>query len=209
MIDRTAMMAMGAALALGGGAGAQEVSRPVPVGSPAEWITPNDYPPSAIRAGAEGRVVTTLGVDRAGKVTSCAVQTSSGNAALDAATCAVMTTRGAFTPAKDAGGKPVASSYTMPVSWRLPKNGGLPLVELTATTKLDLEIAMELQLDGDGKIVTCRLLTNNLPSWANPADDPCQLFRPGVQMGPALRRNGKPVASTMVERVTRKVTTTP
>jgi TonB family protein len=154
-------------------------------------------------------VVTNLGVDQAGKVTSCAVQTSSGNAALDAATCAVMTTRGAFTPAKDAGGKPVASKYTMPVRWSLPKGGAASPVELTAATRLDLEIAVELSLDGDGKVLTCRVLTSTPPSFVTAPGDACQQFRPGTQGGPALRRDGKPVPSTVVQRMTRKVTTTP
>jgi TonB family protein len=203
------MMTVGAALALGGGAGAQEVSRPAPVGSPAEWITPDDYPPSALRIGAEGRVVAVLDIDRAGKVTSCAVQTSSGNAALDAATCAAMTTRGAFTPAKDANGKPVASSYVIPVSWALPKGAATSPIELTAATRLDLEVAVELALDGEGKVLTCRVLTAIAPSFVTAPGDACASFRPGTQAGPPLRRNGKPVASTVIQRMTRKVVTAP
>lgn len=208
MIGRTAMRAVGVALALGSGAGAQEVSRPVPVGSPAEWITPDDCPPSAIRAGAEGRVVTTLGVDRAGKVTSCAVQTSSGNAALDAATCAVMTTRGVFTPAKDAAGTAVTSSYDMPVRWSMPTDVA-PVVEVTESTRLNSDAVIELRLDGDGKVIGCRLLEAVLPSYADSAGNACEEFQVGTQMGPALRRNGKPVASTMVHRLTTRVTTAP
>jgi TonB family protein len=193
---------------LSSGAGAQEVSGPVPVGSPADWITPDDYPPSAIRAGAEGRVVTNLGVDRAGKVTSCAVQTSSGNAALDAATCAVMTTRGTFTPAKDAGGRATPSTYDLPVRWELPSEP-TATVEITEATRLNSDAVIELRLDGDGKVIGCRLLEVVLPSYADSAGDACEEFQVGTQMGPALRRNGKPVASTMVHRLTTRVTTAP
>ena len=198
-------MTVAAALALAAAAGAQEVTRPVPVGSPGQWVTADDYPPSALRAGAEGRVVAMLGIDRASTVTSCAVQTSSGNAALDAATCAIMTTRGAFTPAKDAAGKPVPSSYVLPVRWALPKGAAVPPVELMATTRLDVEIAVELSLDGDGKVLRCRVLAMTTPSFAPAPGDACAPFRPGTQASPALRREGKPVASTVVQRMTRRV----
>lgn len=209
MIGLWRLVAVGAALVLDGGVGAQQSSGPAPIGGPAEWITPDDYPPSAIRAGAEGRVVVVLGIDRAGKVTSCAVQTSSGNAALDAATCAVMTTRGAFTPAKDAGGGSVASTYVMPVRWGLPKDADARPVELTAATKLDMELAVELALDGEGRVLTCRVVTSSPPSFVTGTGDACWAFKPGTQANPPLRRNGKPVASTVTQRVTRKVVTAP
>ncbi|WP_375427519.1 energy transducer TonB [uncultured Sphingomonas sp.] len=209
MTSRMRFMSAGAVLALASGVAAQEVSRPVPVGSPGQWIMPSDYPPSALRAGAEGRVLAILGIDRTGKVTSCAVRTSSGNAALDAATCAVATTRVVFTPAKDAAGQGVPSKFEFSVRWALPTGTAAPPIELTTATRLDMEIAVELSLDGDGKVLRCRVLTATMPSFATAQGDACASFRLGMQVSPGLRRGGKPVASTVVQRITRRVTLTP
>ena len=195
--------------AIAGGAWAQETTQPVPLSSPASWITAEDYPPDAIRARAEGRVVATLGIDATGRVTSCAVRASSGNAMLDAATCAVMTTRGRFKPATGPDGKPVPSSYTMPVRWSLPQGTAAPPVEITAATKLDMEIAVELNLDGDGKLLTCRVVAETMPSFATGSARPCAQFGPGVQVAPGLRRGGRPVASKVIQRMTRRVELAP
>lgn len=89
-------------------------------GNPAQFFGPDNYPPGAQRAGAEGRTVANLTVGTDGRVTNCAVMTSSGNSELDAATCRISLMRVRFAPAKDDQGNPVASSYTLPVRWLLP-----------------------------------------------------------------------------------------
>ncbi|HET8612402.1 MAG TPA: TonB family protein, partial [Sphingomonas sp.] len=92
-----------------------------PKQSPSEWLTTDDYPPSALRAGEEGRTGFTLSIGADGRVTACSVTRSSGSEALDNAACRIITRRARFTPARDAEGRPTAGSYANSVSWRLPE----------------------------------------------------------------------------------------
>ena len=95
----------------------------VPRGNQGDWFPQDSYPAAARREGAEGRVSVTVGIGTNGRVTDCRVVSSSGNADLDGATCRLATRNGRFTPAKDAGGQPVASSFTLRnVLWRLEEN---------------------------------------------------------------------------------------
>ena len=83
-----------------------------PVGSPARWIGPEDYPPTALRRGYVGRVRVTVAVDRAGNPTGCAVRQTSGHWTLDNATCAAMLNRGRFDVARRG---PRVRHWTSPV----------------------------------------------------------------------------------------------
>lgn len=94
---------------------------PVPRAA-AAWITNDDYPPGALRAGEQGTVAfdATIGAD--GRVTGCTVTSSSGSVALDDATCRLITRRARFTPSKDAAGKPISSTYSSRFRWELTKD---------------------------------------------------------------------------------------
>ncbi|HEX7695395.1 MAG TPA: energy transducer TonB [Sphingomonas sp.] len=89
-------------------------------GNPGQFFSNDNYPPSAIRAGAQGRVVAKLTVGTNGRVTNCTITTSSGNNDLDETTCRIARSRVRFTPAQDQNGTPIESSYTLPVRWVLP-----------------------------------------------------------------------------------------
>ncbi|MEO5494767.1 MAG: energy transducer TonB [Sphingomonas sp.] len=89
-------------------------------GNPGQYFGADNYPPAAIRAGAQGRVVARLSVGTDGRVTDCQVTASSGNGDLDSTTCRIAKSRVRFTPAQDASGSPIASTYTLPVRWVLP-----------------------------------------------------------------------------------------
>ena len=91
-------------------------------GNPGAFFGPDAYPAAAIRAEAQGRVVARLSVGTDGRVTDCSVTTSSGNGDLDSATCRIAKARVRFTPAKDAAGGAIASTYSLPVRWVLPSN---------------------------------------------------------------------------------------
>jgi protein TonB len=91
-------------------------------GNPGQYFGPDAYPPAAIRAGAQGRVVAKLTVGTNGRVTDCVVETSSGNNDLDETTCRIARSRVRFTPAQDQNGNPIVSSYTLPVRWVLPND---------------------------------------------------------------------------------------
>jgi periplasmic protein TonB len=79
-----------------------------------------DYPASAQSAGAEGTAQASLTVGTDGRVVSCNITRSTGNGALDAATCNVLRRRARFTPARDSSGNAVTDTVaTPPITWRL------------------------------------------------------------------------------------------
>lgn len=134
---------------------------------PATWITPEDYPAEALRANAEGRVRVDLAVDRSGAVTGCTVVESSGSAALDAATCALMRTRAHFTSARDAGGRPLAATVRQAVRWQIPREA-----------LADQRLAVAVMLD-QGKVASCTVSADT--GEVARGEDPCAFYaRPDV-----------------------------
>ena len=106
------------------GALAKDKSAPAHVlGNPGAFFGPDAYPPEAIRAAEQGRVVATVDIDASGTATGCKATVSSGSASLDAATCTIATTRVKYAPALDSRGRNVAGTYTLPVRWVLPTSG--------------------------------------------------------------------------------------
>lgn len=93
-----------------------------PRGRRAEWITTDDYPGSAQRAGEEGTTGIRVEIDAGGRVTGCSVTQSSGSATLDDSTCRLYQRRARFNPAKDAAGNGIATVYNDRVRWQLPKD---------------------------------------------------------------------------------------
>ena len=91
-----------------------------PRGNQGDWFPSDSYPAAAQRANAEGLVSVRVTVGANGRVSDCAVTSSSGNADLDAATCRLAKRNGRFEPARDAEGQAVPSSVTLRnVRWRL------------------------------------------------------------------------------------------
>jgi protein TonB len=91
-------------------------------GDPGRFFGPDAYPPGALRAGAQGRVVARLSVGTDGRVTDCSVTSSSGNSDLDDTTCRIARRSVKFSPAKDDSGNPMTTNYTLPVRWVLPQD---------------------------------------------------------------------------------------
>ena len=91
-----------------------------PQGHPGDWVTTDDYPPSALRAGLEGRTSFRLDLGVDGRATGCAVTQSSGSDELDRTACRLLQRRAHFSAALGADGQPVASSYAGSVVWRAP-----------------------------------------------------------------------------------------
>ncbi|MEO6224986.1 MAG: energy transducer TonB [Sphingomicrobium sp.] len=87
------------------------------------WFKADDYPAEAQRAGKEGTVVFEVEVGADGHPTACHIEKSSGTPSLDDATCKIVMEKAHFMPAM-VNGKPVASSFTQPTTWRL--QGGAP-----------------------------------------------------------------------------------
>lgn len=89
-------------------------------GDPAQWITNDDYPPSALNSGDEGVTGIAWDINAQGRVENCRVTSSSGSAALDRAACSAITRRGRYSPALDQSGNAIRSSSSRRVRWQLP-----------------------------------------------------------------------------------------
>lgn len=96
----------------GGGAGA-----PTPARQIAGAVRDSDYPRSALDAGISGTVYLRFVVTPEGRVGSCRVTRSSGNAALDTTTCRLIRQRFRYRPARDAWGRRVADTITGEHVW--------------------------------------------------------------------------------------------
>jgi len=90
-------------------------------GNPADWITTDDYPPSALRADEEGTVTIGWTIDTNGRVQNCHTISSSGHPDLDDAACRALTRRARYKPALDSTGKPMAVTQSRRVVWRIPE----------------------------------------------------------------------------------------
>lgn len=83
-------------------------------------FSPDDYPAAAQAAGAEGTAQATLTIGPDGRVVGCNLTRSTGNSALDSATCNILRRRAKFTPAKDSNGQATSDTVTTPpIVWRL------------------------------------------------------------------------------------------
>lgn len=92
-----------------------------PLGMPGKWVSDADYPTSALRRGQQGASAFELTIGPDGRVRDCRITRSSGSADLDAATCAKVSERASFTPARDEHGDLVAGRYSGVIRWRIPE----------------------------------------------------------------------------------------
>jgi TonB family protein len=178
---------------------------PAPVGNQANWFPQSAYPPEAKRSGQNGRVVVNLDLSAAGKPTACHVISSSGYSSLDDRTCELAMQNANFTPALDAKGHPVASTYeTRGVVWILGEEGsdeqsdveglvsllaGQPAADVS-TKPFAKTRTIEIDVDDQGRALSCR------PTGIEDGS-PCESFKPGKEVFPRLTSNGKPVAGTV------------
>ena len=80
----------------------------------------DDYPASAQAAEAQGTAQAELTVGPNGQVVGCNLIKSTGNNALDSATCNILRRRAKFTPARDSNGNATTDTVTTPpIVWRL------------------------------------------------------------------------------------------
>lgn len=171
-------------------------------GNPGDFFGPDEYPPEAIRAGQEGRVLAKLWIDTTGRVASCTVTQSSGSTSLDQKTCEIALAKVTFQPATDSKGRPIAATYTLPVRWVLPH--GPVEVGMTPPPLESAEIV--LSIDSAGRIAGCRATISPVqPGGRGPCDD-----QPvGKQSDYLWTRNGKPVGGTVTIRGSQQITLDP
>lgn len=93
-------------------------ARPEPIGSPAQWVTPADFPNDLLRGGGSGGIETWLTVDETGALAGCRVDGSIGDAAFEKLTCGLLKDRAHFQPARSASGAPIKAYSKMRILWR-------------------------------------------------------------------------------------------
>jgi periplasmic protein TonB len=81
-------------------------------------ISGDDYPPSALDNNEQGSVQVSLTVGPSGRVTGCSAS-GGASSTLRSATCRLLTSRARFSPAVDANGNPMSSTYSQTIVWRI------------------------------------------------------------------------------------------
>jgi TonB family protein len=97
----------------------RQATAPEPI-APGNWITNDDYPSAALRAGESGTTLFRLSVSAEGKPTGCTVLESSGSTVLDLQTCAVAGRRARFKPATDKAGAAIPGIFAANFIWAMP-----------------------------------------------------------------------------------------
>ncbi|MCW3835911.1 energy transducer TonB [Sphingomonas canadensis] len=95
-----------------------------PRGMVGSWVTNDDYPPGARRAGQQGVTSFRIDIDVSGSPVACTITQSSGHSVLDNATCSLLMRRARFNPAKNAQGKPVPGAFESRFRWSLESADG-------------------------------------------------------------------------------------
>jgi TonB family protein len=106
------------------GSGAPAVTPPRLRVPQADLMTPEDYPPAAIRAQVSGTVTVRLLVTAIGYPAACTVIAPSGSEVLDKTTCGIYFRRARFEPARDAKGRATTGSYDLTKQWVVPPYPG-------------------------------------------------------------------------------------
>jgi TonB family protein len=84
-----------------------------------DWIADGAYPQGPLQRGESGLVRYRLFVDTGGRVERCTIIGSSGHAGLDRDTCALISRRARFVPARNIDGSPMTWEYDGAVRWAL------------------------------------------------------------------------------------------
>ena len=85
----------------------------------ASYVSNDDYPSAALRNGEEGTTGFRLTIGADGRVTNCAITSSSGSSSLDSTTCRLMRSRARFTPARDSNGNATTDTHSARITWRI------------------------------------------------------------------------------------------
>ncbi|MEN3747266.1 TonB family protein [Sphingomonas sp. HF-S3] len=126
-----------------------DLLRPVSIlGDRKTWVTNDDYPAEAKRAGETGSMLIRVSTDDRGRVSDCVLMTHDTSPALNQTACRLVRERGKFRHALSSEGKPVASSITLYVSFVLEERG-IPTVSPGAPPRGKYEQTLRLVSDPD------------------------------------------------------------
>jgi protein TonB len=161
-----------------------------PLGNPGYWVTTSDYPPRALREERGGIVAFRLTLDAAGRISDCAVTSSSGSPDLDALTCALVTERARFRPATDARGNKTIGSYSNRVRWVVPEDPGPDPFYGPDGRFVSNDMTYRFFIEPDGTTSDCVRITNDVAEILEKPEGPCLTQAP---YKPFVDANGKPV----------------
>ncbi|MBK8630106.1 MAG: energy transducer TonB [Sphingomonadales bacterium] len=179
-------------------------------------VKAEDFPENALKERREGLARAVLALDKAGAITSCKIETSSGHADLDARTCILLKERAAFEPALDIKGRVTAARISTGIDWRLPppKSASIekvvsvpkPLIEQSLPKPEKLVIIMTI--DESGKLVGCKREVNSVETAAEREFCERALTR-SPRFAPLLDAKGKPVSARVTMRSSIEVSPEP
>lgn len=138
-----------ALLSLSASGWAKQPIGPMPLGEPGNWVTPDDYPRTALIDNKQGVVRFSLEVDPTGKPIQCKVEQSSGDDELDITACNLITLRARFAPARNEKGRAITGRYFNSVNWVLPK---------TLLPPQAAALVLTMVVAADGSIAECRII---------------------------------------------------
>ena len=172
-----------------------------------------DYPDAAIRARVQGRVAFALDVSAEGRVTACAIETSSGSPLLDETTCQIMIYRAQFVPARDRKGRATTDRVHAAMRWVLPKAEEATALSTRAKANLAALVSdadypdeairagaqgtvrFSLDVAPDGHVTGC---TIDVSSGSPLLDQTtCQIMTARAQFVPAHDQAGRPSADRL------------
>lgn len=165
-----------------------------------------DYPKDLRDAGVEGRARLRLRIDRDGKIADCVVIESSGNAALDVASCDFVRSGGSFTPARGIDGEPTEGVFERLVIWQIPPDETqVAITQPMQATRPPIRFpamgtgksGIELEADKDGKVITCAAISEGeLPKEMRMFETMCNEAKVrGIDI--VKDANGNPMARTV------------
>ncbi len=114
-----------ALLALVTPAAALAQTAPEPL-APEAWLKDSGWVCDWHACDGGGTVRLALTVTPQGRVKACEIIESSGNVRIDENTCAMLTRRARFTPAKDKRGRPVEGRWESRIHWKVPDEPPAP-----------------------------------------------------------------------------------
>jgi TonB family protein len=142
---------------------------PTPI-SPAGWVSYDDYPAPAIRAGMQGIVWLELVVNEAGAPYDCRILASTGHRELDAWSCQLLMRNGRFEPATDAKGARIAGTFRRAINWRIPDYAPPPRTEMPADATLTVsklpptakpQTTLKVVESATGEVESCAVETSS------------------------------------------------
>jgi TonB family protein len=148
----------------------------MPVKTSTPWLSDRDYPSGAMRRKEEGPVAFSLLIAPDGRVARCTITETSRFPDLDAQTCALMTARAHFKPARDENGAAAYGYYKGGLYWRLPDRDDVPSYRYVERDDMTLHVkrlpggaaeesvSLIAKLDQTGHIAMCEPSKAAVPS---------------------------------------------